>query len=136
MFLMLPGSLGLLEIGLLIFCLIDVIQSPGDEVRGLSKGWWAVLVIVLPFAGGIAWLVAGRPNQKANTNGWRMGAGFPEHERTRRSAPAPKGPDDDPDFLRQIQNVNAEQEQTLKLWEEDLRRREAEQRRREAETDD
>jgi hypothetical protein len=130
MFLMLPGSFALLEIGLLIFCLIDVIQTPGEDIRGLAKGWWVVLVIVLPFVGGIAWLVAGRPNRAANPNGWRMGAGFPEHERTRR--PAPKGPDDDPDFLRQIQNVNSEQEQTLKLWEEDLRRREAEQRRRDA----
>jgi hypothetical protein len=46
-------------------------------------------------------------------------AGFPEYER-----PRPLGPDDDPDFLRQMKSGNDEQEQLLNRWEEDLRRRE------------
>lgn len=49
------------EIALLVFCLIDCVQSDQDRVRNLSKGWWLVLIVVLPIAGGVAWLVAGRP---------------------------------------------------------------------------
>ena len=133
MLLALRGLPALIEIGLLIFCLIEVIQTPADEIRGLSKGWWVVLIIVIPLAGGIAWLVAGRPVRSRNPNGWAMGSGFPEHERNRRRAPL--GPDDDPEFLNEIRQVNNEQEETLKKWEADLKRREAEQRRREAGTD-
>jgi hypothetical protein len=126
------GVVALLEIGLLIFCLIDVIQTPADEIRGLGKGLWVVLIIILPLVGGIAWIVAGRPVRNAPGSGWRPGSGFPESQRPRPTR-APVGPDDDPDFLREMRNVNTEQEETLKRWEEDLRRREAEQRRREGE---
>jgi hypothetical protein len=76
--------------------------------------------------------VAGRPVRSAAGSGWRPGSGFPESQRPRPTR-APVGPDDDPDFLREMRNVNTEQEETLKRWEEDLRRREAEQRRREGE---
>jgi hypothetical protein len=122
----------LLEVGLLIFCLIEAIQTPADEIRGLSKGWWIVLIIFVPLVGGIAWLVAGRPVRHRTTNQWRMGSGFPEYERNR----APRGPDDDPEFLSEIGKVNDEQEETLKKWEADLKRREAEQRRRESGTEE
>jgi hypothetical protein len=126
------GVFALLEIGLLIFCLIDVIQTPADEIRGVSKLVWIFLIVFVPIVGGIAWLVAGRPVAGAVGNAWRPGAGFPESQRPRQTR-APVGPDDDADFLREMRNVNTEQEQTLKRWEEDLRRREAEQRRREGE---
>jgi hypothetical protein len=134
MFLVLRGLPALLEIGLLIFCLIEVIQTPADEIRGLAKVWWIILIIVLPVVGGIAWLVAGRPVRQRDPNGWRMGSGFPEYQRSQRRAPL--GPDDDPEFLREIRNVNNEQEETLKAWEADLKRREAEQRRRESGTEE
>jgi hypothetical protein len=126
------GVFALLEIGLLIFCLIDIIQSPADEIRGVSKGIWILLVIILPIVGGIAWIVAGRPTQSPAGNVWRPGAGFPESQRPRPGR-APMGPDDDAEFLREMRKVNTEQEETLKRWEDDLRRREAEQRRRENE---
>ena len=35
------------------------------------------------------------------------------------------GPDDDPDFLREMKRGNDEQEQLLNRWEADLRRRES-----------
>ena len=134
MFLATRGLPALLEIGLLIFCLIEAIQTPADEIRGLGKGWWILLIIILPLVGGIAWLVAGRPVRNRSGNEWRMGGGFPEYERSR--SRAPRGPDDDPEFLSEIKKVNNEQEETLKKWEADLKRREAEQRRRENGTDE
>jgi hypothetical protein len=134
MFFVTRGLPALIEIGLLIYCLIEAIQTPSDEVRGLSKGWWIVLIIFVPLVGCIAWLVAGRPVRHRNRSQWQMGGGFPEYERNRRSAP--RGPDDDPEFLTEIGKVNNEQEETLKKWEADLKRREAEQRRRESGTED
>ena len=128
MFLAMRGLPALIEIGLLIFCLIEVIQTPADEIRGLGKTWWILLIIFIPLVGSIAWLVAGRPVRNRDQQ-WRMGSGFPEYERNRRLAP--RGPDDDPEFLSELRNVNTEQEETLKKWEADLKRREAEQRRRE-----
>jgi hypothetical protein len=114
-----------LELGLLIFCLIEAIQTPSDEVRNLSKGLWIVLIIFVPLVGGIAWLVAGRPNVRRQP-GWRANGGFPEYERPRR--PAPVAPDDDPAFLAQLGGLDREREKDLRRWEEDLRRREAELR--------
>lgn len=124
----------LIQLALLVFCLIEAVQTPSDEVRNLSKGWWILLILFFPIIGGIAWLVAGRPVRPRTTPQWRMGSGFPEPAPGLRAAPL--GPDDDPQFLSEMKKVNSEQEETLKQWEENLRRREAEQRRRESETDD
>jgi Phospholipase_D-nuclease N-terminal len=143
MFLATRGLPVLLEVGLLIFCLIEAIQTPSGEARNLPRGVWILLILFFPIIGGIAWLVAGRPVAPRRSPEWRTGAGFPEHQRARPSGPfgtagpvGPVGPDDDPDFLREMRTVNAEQEETLKRWEADLRRREEEQRRRRSDSSD
>ncbi len=119
----------LLELGLLIFCVIDVIQSPDIDIRHLPKAGWLLLVIILPLIGGVAWLVAGRPIRSTSRSvSWPSGptAGFPEYERPRS---ATRAPDDDPRFLAELGRVNQEHENTLRRWEEDLRRREERLRR-------
>lgn len=136
MFLMTRGLPVLVEIGLLVYCFIDCLQTPPEACRNLSKGWWLLLIFVAPIVGGIAWLVAGRPeaaSRRSSRTPWpsTRTAGFPEYERPGRYG-APRGPDDDPRFLAEISRVNREQEQTLQQWEADLRRREEELRRRDA----
>ncbi|MDQ1295755.1 MAG: hypothetical protein QG608_3642 [Actinomycetota bacterium] len=105
----------LLEVGLLVFCLIDCVQTPSQVIRNLPKVGWIVLIIVLPLAGAIAWLTVGRP---------RPGAAGPRSTGRSAGPAAPLGPDDDPEFLAEINRVDAEHEEMLKLWEENLRRRE------------
>jgi hypothetical protein len=105
----------LLEVGLLVFCLIDCVQTPSPLIRNLPKVGWIVLIIVLPLAGAIAWLTAGRP---------RPGSAGPGNTGRAQGPTAPLGPDDDPEFLAKINRVDAEHEEMLKIWEEDLRRRE------------
>ena len=112
----------LLELALLVYCLIDCIQTDQSEVRNLGKGWWILLIILFPLVGGIAWLVAGRPQRgQRRAVAWpsTQTSGFPEYER-----PRPLAPDDDPEFLEQMRRGNTEQERLLEKWEDDLRRRE------------
>jgi hypothetical protein len=123
---LLRGLPVLIEVGLFVFCLIDVIQTPSDEVRNLNKGLWILLIVFLPIIGGVAWLVAGRPNTRRQS-AWRVGNGFPEHERPAR--PRVVAPDDDPDFIADLRRVDHEHEDTLRKWEADLREREAKLRR-------
>lgn len=115
-----------IELVLLVFCLIDCIQTDEADVRNLGKVWWVLLILFLPLVGSVAWLVAGRPQSGARRREvpWptTRTAGYPEYERPGR-APAP---DDDPAFLAEMQRSNAEHEQLLRRWEEDLRRRERE----------
>jgi Phospholipase_D-nuclease N-terminal len=118
----------LIELGLALFCLIDCIQSSDDAVRNLPKWAWIVLILLFPFVGAIAWLVAGRPFRDPG-NG--RPTGYPEYARAARRPSRPVAPDDDPDFLWELGRVNTEHEQTLKQWEADLARREQELRRRE-----
>jgi hypothetical protein len=115
---------GFIEIALLIFCLIDCIQSDSSQIRNLPKIGWIVLIVVLPLVGGIAWLVAGRPLQgrSASSVPWRstQTAGFPEYER-----PTSAALDEVDERLRRDQDrVDREHEEALRRWEASLRERE------------
>jgi hypothetical protein len=111
----------LVELGLLVYCLIDCLQT--DVPRNLSKTTWVFVIIIVPLAGGIAWLVAGRPEYRPSRNvPWpsTQTAGFPEYERPRRTSP-----DDDPEFLAGMRRSDEDHEKILKDWEAQLRDREA-----------
>ena len=114
----------IVEVGLLVYCLIDCIQTDEGSVRNLGKSWWVLLIILLPLVGSIAWLVAGRPTsvQARRSAPWpsTATAGFPEYERPRRAL----GPDDDPDFLAGIRTSDDRHERMLAAWEAQLRERE------------
>lgn len=114
-----------IELGLLVYCLIDCIQTDEGDCRNLGKSWWVLLIILLPIAGGVAWLVAGRPvsSRPRRQVPWpsTQTAGFPEYERPGRAV----APDDDPEFLARLERQR-ERENRLAEWEAQLRAREAE----------
>jgi hypothetical protein len=115
--------LDLALLALLVYCLIDCIQTDSSVIRNLPKPLWVVLIVLIPLVGGVAWLVAGRPERGV------AGPGRPTRPPVRgrpgpQRPPAPLGPDDDPDFLRQMRAIDAEHERTLEQWERDLRDRE------------
>lgn len=116
--LLLGGAGVVLELVLLVYCLLNVITTPAEQMRNLSKGVWLVLVIVLPLVGGIAWLVAGRPVGPARSLPYKGNTGgFPEYDRPGRAIAT--NPDDDEAFLRRLHERADEQ-----------RRRASEQARR------
>lgn len=78
-----------------VYCLVDCLQTPANDQRTLPKPAWVILILLLPLAAGLAWLLVGRPAAP--------GASSPGMLRPRPQGPqAPRGPDDDPDFLRRL----------------------------------
>jgi len=84
---MLRLLLGLAYLGLVIYALTDVAQQPSPRPLGLPKVVWVVLIVVLPLAGSLGWLVAK----------YLGGEGSAEVDRR------PMAPDDDPDYLRWLE---------------------------------
>ncbi len=80
---------------LAIYALVDLVQTPEEDVQGLPKLVWVLLIVFIWIVGPIAWLLAGR-------RGGRTFPGVPGLG-PRPDGPGPSrpmAPDDDPDFLR------------------------------------
>ncbi|WHM37281.1 PLD nuclease N-terminal domain-containing protein [Streptomyces sp. BPTC-684] len=75
----------LLVLALWIYAFIDCLNTPEEEVRGLPKVVWVIVILLFGevLIGPVAWLFAGRP---------------------RRPAPGPTwtAPDDNPEFLASL----------------------------------
>jgi hypothetical protein len=78
----------IVALGLAIYCFLDCIQTDARRVQTLTKGAWLVGILLVPLFGPLGWLMRGRPRGTSR--------GGP----TRRGPAPPRGPDDDPDFLR------------------------------------
>ena len=102
------GVLALVEIVLLVYCVLNIITTPEGEVRNLPKLLWLLLVVVLPLVGGIAWLIAGRPQGPARSVPYKGNVGVPPaYDRPGRATAF--RPDDDEAFLRGLRE-RAEQQ--------------------------
>ncbi len=122
---LLSGALfALFMTGIWLYCLTDAILTPARECRGLRKQGWVALIAVTFIGGAFAWLIVRRPARDTAgagpTPGWdpdRSGDGddvpgqswtaaddaAARHPagRGKVTGPyaAPKGPDDDQEFL-------------------------------------
>lgn len=99
----------LLAVGLAVYALVDLSSSDEDERGGIPKGLWVVLIVLLPFVGGIAWILVRRSQRSATRygSGGRFAAGRPGPGRRRRSGPV--APDDDPEFLWRLEQEQRRQ---------------------------
>jgi hypothetical protein len=115
---------GLVVLAMWVFSLVDVIGSDVGAIRHLPKVWWLLIVLFFPFAGSVAWLVAGRPMGAARTSKHeRAMPHYPEYDRPGRAAAA--SPDDDEEFLRKVRERAEEQR---RAYREQRLRREREER--------
>lgn len=103
------GTLALVMLALWIFCVVDVITTNEADCRNLQKGFWVLIVLFIPDIGSIAWLIAGRPQNRSANAGmpYRGNKGFSEYERPGRFVAT--NPDDDAEFLRQCRERAEEQ---------------------------
>ena len=74
-------------------------KNRGARVRALPKPLWLLLVVLVPFLGPLAWLLAGRPvaegRGRASSGARRTGT---------------RAPDDDPEFLAALARSNRQRE--------------------------
>ena len=107
---------------LVIYALIDCMQTPGDLARSIPKPLWLLLIAFIPILGALAWLTLGRPRDGEFGNGSGGGGsrgsasgprlpGLPGRRR------GPVAPDDDESFLRELED---------KAWQEKMRQRRGE----------
>jgi hypothetical protein len=113
-----PITLIVLAIVLVVWALVEVVQAEPARIRLLPKWAWLILsVFPLPPAGAIAWFFLGRPKAEAGAVAHRSAGGLGLPGRTKYvSRPAP---DDDPDFLRRL-NDEAEHRKLFRRLEDDL----------------
>ena len=90
-----------LSLALTIYCVVDAIQTPDAAVRNLPKIGWLLLILLFPLVGPAAWLIAGRPPRSAGPGGSQQQQRWGDPRRGRDQRP-PRGPDDDPDFLKDL----------------------------------
>ena len=108
-----------------VYGLVDVIRTDPRQTKGISKPAWIVVQIVLPVIGAILWFLIGRPRGTSPA-------------RTDYSHPI--APDDDPDFLRNLElrrRKQAEADRLKKLKDElDAKERKAADDKGNQDTDD
>ena len=120
---------GLVTVGFVVPCLIDVAVTPAGDLRSLTKPAWVLVILFGSVFGATAWLVAGRPDRRRRTMlpphlqgapsfgpagraqaaPGRPGHGSRHRDLARpgrdpggRGRERPMGPDDDPEFLAEL----------------------------------
>jgi hypothetical protein len=100
----------LLLIALWIYALVDCLGTPPAQVRGLPKGVWVLIVLLLGeiLVGPLAWLLLGKRRPYLAPYGAGSAPYYPRHAGTHGyplERPQPDGwvaPDDNPEFLRSL----------------------------------
>jgi hypothetical protein len=91
--------LGLIFVIVLIVAIVDIASAEEHQIRGLPRVLWIFIVLLVPLAGSIAWLVAGRPITATPRRNPLEERGFPEYDKPGRFIPEDAAAD--AEFLRQ-----------------------------------
>jgi len=132
---LLSGALfALFMMGFWLYCLTDAILTPASECRGMPKPAWIVVITVTFIGGAIAWLIVRQPVGSSSAplapmprwdpdrpddlgDGYFRAGRWTDADDAVARHPAgrarvadtgragPKGPDDDPEFLRALDRV-------------------------------
>ena len=89
----------LLSLALTVYCVIDAFQTPEADMRSLPKMAWIIVVLLFPVIGPVAWLLFGRPTRHSLRTSSQQQVEERRRDEDRRR---PRGPDDDPDFLKDL----------------------------------
>jgi len=106
----LPFIIGLV---LAVYSVVDVLQTDSAQLKPLGRLGWLAAVLLVPFVGPLIWIGTSRTRAVP-----AAGGGKPQKPQR------VLAPEDDPEFLQQLRDVDSTHERMLKQWEDDLRRRE------------
>jgi Phospholipase_D-nuclease N-terminal len=90
-----------------VYGLVDAIRTDRNATRSISKTAWIVVMVLLPLLGAVLWFTLGKPYGRL--------AAPPQ------TYSHPTAPDDDPEFLRNLElrrRNQAEEERLRKLRQE------------------
>lgn len=96
-------GLGVAAVIFTIYAVADCAFFDRTRIRGLRRGWWIVIILLVPIIGAVLWFIIGRGRADRRPLG-----------RSRTVAP-----DDDADFLRQL-GSDAEQDERIRRIEQEL----------------
>jgi len=105
---------GIVGLGLMIYSLVESIQTPRHRVRVMPKSAWMAVIVLVPIIGAGLWLGFGRLREP--------------HTRGNQVRPGPSAPDDDPEFLRKVEFERRQQQRR----EEEARKRAEQERKKRA----
>ena len=97
---MLRVAIAVAILAIYVYGLVDVIRTDAHLTRGFSKTTWIIIVVFLPIVGAALWFLIGRPRDSAPV------------QQTYRH---PTAPDDDPDFLRNLEQRRRNQAEAERL---------------------
>jgi hypothetical protein len=126
----------LLTVGFVLPCMLDITMTPDSEFTTFSKGTWLLIAGAFWVFGAVAWLIVGRPQRLAIfrlSSPYPAGGYSPADAQMRHPAAQaaagyseltgavgfmaeamPLGPDDDPDFLMELdRRIREEREGSL-----------------------
>ncbi|MDR2566475.1 MAG: PLD nuclease N-terminal domain-containing protein [Bifidobacteriaceae bacterium] len=92
-----------LPLALTVYAIVDCVCDDYVERFSIPKFWWIMMIIFLPVAGSLAWLVASKI-VKPRTYSYGPPSALPRRSPRR---PGPVAPDDNLDFLRDLAEEQA-----------------------------
>ena len=102
--------LAAVQLVLFVLALISVLSA--ERVRNAPRAVWVLVVLLLPLLGPIGYFLWGRPVAPPSEGSPPIG---------RRARERPSSPDDDPDFLRQMDSEQSRRDrEILNQWEQEF----------------
>jgi hypothetical protein len=95
--------LGVAVVVFTVYAIVDCALLDRTRIRGLARGWWILIILLVPVIGGLLWFIIGRGSAaRAGRGGRRTVA-----------------PDDDMEFLRRLDS-DVEHEERIRRLEQEL----------------
>lgn len=101
--------LALVVVAVTVYAVVDCLNADDEDRRGLPKGLWLILIVLLPIFGPVAWFLLSSAQRRARLAAGRgpMSGGYSAPGSSSRGprprTSGPVAPDDDPDFLWRIE---------------------------------
>ncbi|HEY1104768.1 PLDc N-terminal domain-containing protein [Agromyces endophyticus] len=83
----------------MIYAVVDCAMIDRSRIRGIARGWWIIVILIIPVIGGLLWFIVGRARAERLPGGRRRTV----------------APDDDADFLRRLGDDQAQSERIRRL---------------------